>query len=222
MVNYRNGKIYKIVCNITDECYIGSTCEPTLAMRMSKHVGDFKMWKAGKKNRISSFDIIERGNYNIYLIESFPCNSKDELRAREGTTIRQYKSNYECTNKNIAGRTSKEYEIDRRETKKEYREINKERIHAQGKIYRENNKDKIKEKGKKYHEANKDKIKEKNKKYNEDNTNTIKRWYEKNKEKLSAKSKEKNVCVCGSCFRKAERARHERTNKHQDYLKSFE
>ena len=38
-----------------------------------------------------SNDIIGRGDYKILLIESFPCYSKDELTAREGEIIRQYK-----------------------------------------------------------------------------------------------------------------------------------
>jgi hypothetical protein len=42
MPNYQDGNIYKIVCNITDECYIGSTCEPTVARRLAGHVIDYK------------------------------------------------------------------------------------------------------------------------------------------------------------------------------------
>jgi predicted GIY-YIG superfamily endonuclease len=47
--DYSRGKIYKIVCNITNKIYIGSTCEPTLARRLAWHVQDFKKWKNGKK-----------------------------------------------------------------------------------------------------------------------------------------------------------------------------
>ena len=28
MVNYNNGKIYKIVCDVSDYIYVGSTCQP--------------------------------------------------------------------------------------------------------------------------------------------------------------------------------------------------
>ena len=37
MVNFNNGKIYKLVSVHTPKCYIGSTCEPTLAKRKAKH-----------------------------------------------------------------------------------------------------------------------------------------------------------------------------------------
>ena len=48
MVNYQDGKIYKIVDNTNNNVYIGSTCEPTLARRLAKHVGHYKFWKNGK------------------------------------------------------------------------------------------------------------------------------------------------------------------------------
>ena len=107
MPNYKDGKIYKIVCNITDECYIGSTTEPTLARRLSGHVGSYKSWKAGKNKKVRSYDIIDRGDYKIYLIESYPCNSKDELISREGEIIRQNRMSCECINYSTPGRTKK-------------------------------------------------------------------------------------------------------------------
>ena len=67
MPNYQDGKIYKIVCNITDECYIGSTIEPTLARRLAGHVDGYKRWKAGKGKKTTSFDIIDRGDYHIFF-----------------------------------------------------------------------------------------------------------------------------------------------------------
>jgi predicted GIY-YIG superfamily endonuclease len=49
MPDYSNGKFYKIVCNnITNECYIGSTCEPILARRLAQHVSRYKSYLKGK------------------------------------------------------------------------------------------------------------------------------------------------------------------------------
>jgi len=62
--------------------------------------------------------------------------------------------------------------------------------------YRENNKDKIKEMGKVY--------------------------YEKNKEHINLKRLEKIECVCGSCIRKSDKAIHERSKKHQNYMDSLQ
>jgi len=133
-MDYSNGKIYRIDCLITNEVYIGSTCQPTLAKRLAKHVSNFKYWKQDKYSFTSSFPIIERANYKISLIELFPCNSKDELSAREGYYIR----NINCINKQIAGRTKKQWKTDNIEKiieqSKEYREINKEKINKNKKI----------------------------------------------------------------------------------------
>ncbi len=82
MPDYNNGKIYKIECFITNDIYIGSTCEPTLARRLAKHVGDYRRWKDGKRNKVMSFDIIDRGDYKIMLIEIFICNSIHSLSLR--------------------------------------------------------------------------------------------------------------------------------------------
>ncbi len=47
IVNYQQGKIYKIEANGLK--YIGSTCEPTLARRLAQHKGSYKSWLRGNK-----------------------------------------------------------------------------------------------------------------------------------------------------------------------------
>ena len=70
---YENGKIYKIVCNITGEVYIGST-KNTLEYRLQRHKMD--------KTCISR-NIINRGDYEMKLIKNYPCNSLYELEEEE-------------------------------------------------------------------------------------------------------------------------------------------
>lgn len=82
MVNYSQGKIYKIVHNSSDNLYIGSTCEK-LSRRMSNHRCDSN--KPTNNMKIYKF-IHENGgwiNFRIILIQLWPCNSVDELRQRE-------------------------------------------------------------------------------------------------------------------------------------------
>jgi len=189
MPNYQDGKIYKIVCNITDECYIGSTTQPTLARRLTGHITDYKRFKEGKGNKVTSHEIIHRSDYQILLIENFPCNSRDELTAREGEIIRDYKINCNCVNRCVAGRT-----------KKQWNKENEEKIKEQRKVYKLDNKEKIKEYSKEYDKS----------------------YREKNNTLIKMKKMEKNVCICGSCYCKDNKAKHERTNKHQDYLKSLQ
>ena len=68
------GKIYKIVCNITGEVYVGSCNNQTLLHRLRRH-----------KNNLdcSSKQIMQRGNYRIELIEEIDNKTKDELFWRE-------------------------------------------------------------------------------------------------------------------------------------------
>ena len=56
MPNYQNGKIYKLVNTEGTLTYIGSTCQ-TLARRKAKHHSNYKCWKNGKANYITSFKI---------------------------------------------------------------------------------------------------------------------------------------------------------------------
>jgi len=156
---------------------------------------------------MTSFDIIDRGNYHILLIESFPCNSRDELHSREGQIIRKYKLECECVNMCIAGRNGKEYRLDNKEQIKQYILENKEKYRQYKKEYMKEYNENNKEHTKKYYEENKEKISEKQKIYREEN---------------KEKAKEKSTCVCGSCYRKTHKNRHEKTHKHQSYLKSIE
>ena len=124
MPDYQLGKIYKIECNVTGKVYIGSTCEPILARRLASHVGHYRCYLKGTFPYVSSFDILQSENYDIVLIESYPCNSKDELHARE----RYQTNNIECVNKNKGqGMTN---ELGKKEYNKQYHEKNKGIIHA--------------------------------------------------------------------------------------------
>ena len=102
------------------DVYIGSTCEPSLAHRMAGHRRNYKSWKKGNYSHVRSFDLFDIygvDNCNILLLESYSCLNKDELRQREGFYIKSIP----CVNKNIPGRSNKEY-------KKLYYENNKEAI----------------------------------------------------------------------------------------------
>ena len=170
---YKNGKIYKIVCNITNEIYIGSTVE-ILEERLRKHI-------LPGKNRCMSRNILDRGDYEIILIKNYPCNSKEELLWEER---RQLENNI-CVNKRLPIMTKEEKKEKIKERKKIYREKNKEELSKKEKEYREKNKEKRAEKRKIYTEKNKEKIKERKKIYNEEKINCLICNLELNKGSLS-------------------------------------
>ena len=113
MPDYSKGKIYKILNNIDDEIYVGSTTE-TLGQRMAKHRHSMKAKPQYKLYKhMHELDV---GNFYIELIENYPCNDVYALRAREGDVIRQIAT----LNKQIAGRTQKERYQETIEDKKAY------------------------------------------------------------------------------------------------------
>jgi len=188
VVDYQNGKIYKLWSPSNEGLiYIGSTTQ-NLSMRKGGHSKDFKKWQNRKRNFVTSFTVLECEDNRIDLLEAYPCSNKMELLKREGYWIKKIN----CLNKNIAGRTPKDY-----------REDNKEEISKKQKSYREKNKEKILEKQKSYREANKE---------------GIKKYYEKNKEEISTKRKEKITCDCGSIVTKCHLERHKKTEKHLSFF----
>ena len=108
--DYSNGRIYFVepICEHEDnEVYYGSTLQK-LCKRMDFHRGSYKTWKNGKSGKFMCYELFEKygvENCKIYLVELFSCKSREELESREGYYIR----NYDCINKNIPGRTCKEY-----------------------------------------------------------------------------------------------------------------
>lgn len=190
---YQEGKIYKIVCNITGEIYYGSTIK-TLEERLRLHKQN--------KNCVSR-NIINRGDYKIELIKDYPCDSKYELVEEESKYIRENK----CINFIIPHRTQKQYIEDNKEKiaqqMKEYNEKHKKEIQDCKKKWKENNKEEIKQQMKKYYEDNKEELKE----YSKD-------YYEKNKKEISKKRKEKIKCECGALVSSCNLTKHKKTFKH--------
>jgi hypothetical protein len=203
MVNYANGKVYKIY-PITgeDECYIGSTTTP-LCNRYAEHKQKYKNDTIHENSKIL-FNKYGIDNCKIELLELWPCDTKEQLHAREGYHIR----NNNCVNKYIPGRTDKEY----------YEE-NKESIAKRHKEYYETNKEILNEKYKKYrqefYKINKEVIAEKKKLH-----------YEANKEIINEKRKIKVKCICGDTVRKSDLIRHKKSKHHlqdeQDFFDGCE
>ena len=163
MVNYNNGKIYKIVSNQTDLIYIGSTTQ-SLSQRKAIHLSD-------KYNTCSSREILQYEDARIILIEKYSCNDNEELKQREQYFMDKFRAEgFKLVNKQRA------FGLDlqrRKNTIKEWSEKNKEKMNENHKKWREENKERDNQNHKKWCEENKER------------DNEIKRkWSQKNKEKL--------------------------------------
>eukprot|EP01080_Neovahlkampfia_damariscottae_P009107 gene9107-gene1209 len=112
MVDYRNSKIYKIVCNVTNLVYVGSTTTPRLCQRLRKHKYNFTRYQQGIGKYYTSYEVLENNNYQIILIEGLPdCQNVEQLRSRERYWIDQM----DCVNKNrpyITPEEKRNYQID--------------------------------------------------------------------------------------------------------------
>tara|TARA_R110000803_G_scaffold27976_5_gene65025 strand:- start:541 stop:1086 length:546 start_codon:yes stop_codon:yes gene_type:complete len=131
MVNYQLGKIYKIVNDVNDKFYIGSTAEKYLSNRMTKH--------RDKHNDCMSKNIgVNIKQCSIILIENYPCKDNNELKRREREYYDKYKK--ECKevflNKNKPILTEEE----KKEYKNEWMKNNKEKYDKYIKEYRKHNK----------------------------------------------------------------------------------
>jgi hypothetical protein len=98
MPDYSKGKVYIIRAPGTDRVYIGSTVMP-LEKRLYQH----RRLQGGCRSR----ELVTIPGHTIEQLEYYPCSTVEELRKREGYFIRQYAGR--TINKNIAGRTGREY-----------------------------------------------------------------------------------------------------------------
>jgi hypothetical protein len=154
-------------------------------------------------------------------VEKYPCKDEFEALREEG---RRQKKDSPLTNKNIAGRSTKEYREDHPEWYKEYNKNyykdNAEEIKQNVKEYRENNIEKVKKTQKVYRENNKEYLSSYQANWREENQDRKKEsdkiYYDKNKEK----NKEKYTCECGSILARHSKYLHEKGQKHQDYMNS--
>lgn len=248
MVNYKDGKIYKIYSLSQDLVYVGSTTQ-TLAQRLAKHKGGWRSWRKGKRSYVCSYKIFEDcDDYRIELLELCPCNSKIELLKCEGSWIRKLN----CVNRYIAGRSAAEWHQDNKEivadkratyyqehrveimgkSKKWYNE-NKKQHRARSKKYYETNKEEAKEYSKQYREQHKEKLRQQKKQYYKDNKTRIDQSNKENREKNREKSKEyfkkhyqankearkaKITCECGSVISKGSLSKHKTSKKHLAFM----
>ena len=216
MVNYSNGRIYKLVNDVDDKIYVGSTTS-RLSIRKCHHKKDAK--RRPNTRVYQHLNQIGWDRVDIILIEKYECKCKEQLHSRERYWIETLKAEL---NSNIPTRTNKEWRDDNKEQiaqkYKEYYENNKEQLAQYQKEYREEHKEQIAQKYKEYYEDNKEKIAQKDKEYYANNKEQIlqkeKERYQINKAKLNQKFQ----CECGGKYTHANKARHMKTQKHQKYI----
>lgn len=126
------GIIYKITSPSTDKIYIGSTIQP-LMERLYHHRSHL--------NNTTSNLIISFNDAVIECIEEVEFDTKKKLHDRERYYIQLNRD--KCVNKVIPSRTMKEYEVDNRDKRKQYRIRNADEVKERTKQYYRDNADRL-------------------------------------------------------------------------------
>ena len=172
LVDYKNGKIYKIINRETDDVYYGSTIQ-TIKNRFTDHKKNYKVYLNDKYDYVTSFEIVKYSSCKIVLVENFPCKSRYELEVRE----RYYIEKYKCVNKIVPTRTRKEWKNDNKDILKEKRkqnyQENKDEIKEQRRQYYQDNIEQISKHNKNHYQKNKEKCKKEANEYYAENTEKI-------------------------------------------------
>jgi predicted GIY-YIG superfamily endonuclease len=130
--------IYEIVCNITNERYIGSS-----------HNIRHREWchKTNKREDNKSYQITSRGNYSFKILEELGEITKEEQLLKE----QEYIDKLDCINERKAVRTNEDL-------KEYFKKYNKEYYHKN----KDERKELKKQIDKEYYQANKDRLGQKN------------------------------------------------------------
>lgn len=221
--NYQQGKIYELKCLTSGKVYIGSTTKKYLSQRLVHHKSSFKRWRDGIDNKYcTSYIVLEGENYEIHLLELYPCNSCDELHTRE----RHYIEQVDCVNRNVPTRTCKEYYDDNRdkilEYQQEYRSTHKSLIQERDRRYRHSHKEEISAKKQEYRNLHAEEIRIKKADYYERNSDRLKaraiQYRLENNDQINSWKKEKIQCPCGVVTDRGHKSRHEQTQHHKKWI----
>jgi hypothetical protein len=114
--------------------YYGSTTQKRVCNRISSHNAEYKGWKLGKHHFVTSFLIIDTGDWDYMTVEKVMHDEPFELRNRE----RYWIENNKCVNKCVPNTTPKE-------SRKKWSDQNKEKLAEYKKDYQKQNKEIIEE-----------------------------------------------------------------------------
>ena len=147
-----------------------------------------------------------------------------------GDYIKSYRKQYREDNLDKLKKKAKDYRQENadkiKQSRQEYYKENKEKVLSRNAEYQNKHKDRLDEYRRDYREKHKGEKKLYGEIYRKNNkeylNNQCKDWYDKYKDEIAERRKIKCECPCGSIVRKCDLRDHERTNKHQEYLKTLE
>ena len=154
MENCKIGYIYKIICNHSNDVYVGSTFN-RLSDRLRQHISHYSIWSSGTVNEVNEhvcvsiypyFEKYGVSNFTIVPIKQYEVIDRKHLMMYEQIWINKLK----CVNKHAAFNPLNQSGKLRYHSNKarinDWKSKNKDKIDSINQRYREKNRDKISEK----------------------------------------------------------------------------
>jgi len=231
--DYSKCQIYKIVCKDPKikDCYVGNTCN--WIKRKSKHKQSVNCENDKGYNYKKGIIIRENGGWNnweMVLIENFPCENDLQARSKEREWLEKLGAtmngqNPIATKEDIKIQYKKYYEEHREEVKAKstkYYAEHREELNAKATKYYAEHREEQNAKKAKYYEEHREELNAKATKYyaehREEKKVSLAKYYEEHCEEVKAKNRERSskkmTCPCGIEHRVGEKSRHIKTAKH--------
>ena len=206
-IDYSNTHFYKIVCRNTDikDIYVGHTTDLKTRKGCHKRVCNNSN---NKKHNLLLYKFIRENegwdNFDMIWIETNKYQNSMEARKRERELIEELQATLNFYKKPYVS-------TDERKTyKEEWTRNNEERVKETKHNWHLRNKPRLNEKGRQRYYDNR-----------EEELERCKRYYQDNIEERRATRNRVCNCPCGETYTYANKARHERSKKHQTYLQSL-
>jgi len=207
--DYSKCQIYKIVCKDPKikDCYVGSTCNWIRRKSQHKHAVNFESNKG--HNEKKAIIIRENGGWNnweMVLIENFPCENDLQARSKEREWLEKLGATMNSCSPTISQEEKKQYII-------KYCEEHREELNAKSAKYNAEHREERNAYSAKYREEHREELNAKATKY-----------YEEHREELNAKcierSSKKMTCACGVEHCVGHKTNHLKSAKHIKWEKA--
>lgn len=238
--DYTQGKIYRIVSS-TGKQYVGSTVE-TLSQRLSRHR---RYMKDPSHQGVSSVKLLQEDpQAKIILIENYPCQNSEELRAREqywiehieGGCVNFHRAHtpYEVVQEQAKKRAEENKEVLRQQAHQRYIATYEPEYHTRlNNLFKTTEdleeeerirKEKKRQSDAEYRAKNLEKVRAKDAEYRQQEhvkekaKEKAKLWREQNLERQKAWQKEKIKCECGAEVTRSGLSHHRKMKKHIEFM----
>ena len=207
-IDYSKTHFYKIICKNTNikDIYVGHTTDFKTRKGCHKRVCN----NSNDKNyNLPLYKFIRENegwdNFDMILIETVPMENSLEARKRERELIEELHAEINYIKKPAVSPE------EAKQRKKEWTKANEDQVKEYKHNWQIENRERLSEIRKQQYQYRREEILAKCKKY-----------YEENIEERRAIRNRLCQCSCGDTYTYANKSRHERTKKHQDYINSLQ